>query len=175
MSTEPTMPACPSCSSTDTARAEAVWRQGTTATTSKTSGMGVGLTGGGLVPVLGSGTSHGATMTELARLCAPRVPTVRLGCAIPISIGLGFVAFWFVASNTSSKSSIVPSLLAWALTSAALIVFAAWRHRAQARFCAEANDGYARRWVCLRCNFLWHREPVGEDQAEASASSASPG
>lgn len=151
---------CTSCGSDQTQRASVIYSSGTSVVETKSTGMAVGLTKGGLVPVVGSSNTTGVQQTQLAQQVAPpvRTPTLKIAFLTPVvGVVLGLVA-WFAAGlvlvATSTKANDVPGyvlvgtfMLVQAL-GAALAVLSFRRNRDQ---WPGLYAAWERLWLCLRC------------------------
>jgi len=165
---------CPKCGSDQTAKCSAVYASGTTAIETKTSGMGVGLSRGGFVPVVGGGTTRGVQQTQLAAQLAPpaKEPTVKqffggtfflaplLGVIVAIVVGL--ISDW-------SEPAVVGTFLVVAALIAILNVAATVRmYRENRDEWPKLYAEWERKWYCGRCGETFTPDPNAEPVARSS-------
>lgn len=151
---------CPHCSSDQTQRASVIYSSGTSVVETKSTGMAVGLTKGGLVPVLGSSNTTGVQQTQLAQQVAPpaRTPTLKILFFTPIvGVVLGLV-LWFVAALVSiasgSKANDVPGYVlegTFLLVQVLGVLLAVKNYQWNRDKWPGLYAAWERQWFCFRC------------------------
>lgn len=164
----PTAFCCPNCSSDQTQRVSVIYSSGTSVVESKSTGMAVGLTKGGLVPVLGSSNTTGVQQTQLAQQVAPpaRTPTLKIVFFTPIvGVVLGLV-LWFVAVliliGTGTKANDVPGYVlegTFLLVQVLGIALAVQNYRRNRDEWPGLYAAWERKWFCHRCGSTFEGSP----------------
>lgn len=163
--TEPDIPMnCPACASDHTQRFSAIFEAGTTTTESKSSGVGVALTGGGLAPILTGSSSTGTHQTRLAARATPPArqgvggPIVGAIVASPILAAIvGFVTGFActLADVSPGTASTVAEAAFWgtlAMASIGFIALAAAGHKFNQEQLPALAQEWTQKWFCHRCS-----------------------
>jgi hypothetical protein len=168
----PTAFCCPHCSSDQTQRASVIYSSGTSVVETKSTGVAVGLTKGGLVPVLGSSNTTGVLQTQLAQHVAPpaRTSALKLVLFTPIvGVVLGLV-LWFVAGlvlfATGSKANDVPGFVlvgTFLLVQVLGVLLAVKNYQWNRNEWPGLHAAWERQWFCFRCGQSF--EPTAERAA----------
>ncbi len=150
---------CPKCGSASTQKLSAIYEAGTATIQTGSTHLGVGLTGDGFVPVLGSSSTSGVQQSELAKRAAP--PGKKgIGCGeigavlvAPPLLGLLAVFLCFVIGWDSAADWVCPGVsgIGFVLLLTGLVVAGREAARYNATEWPSLQSKWERSWYCHRC------------------------
>lgn len=154
---------CSKCGSDQTAKCSTIYASGTTGIETKTTGMGVGLSRGGFVPVVGGGTTRGVQQTELAAQLAPpankSAKEIFKGCASFFGVigVIGCVIFMPLGMMILVGGVAVAGITA-------LIATLCFRPYNRDEW-PKLYEQWERKWYCGRCGETFTPDPNAEPVA----------
>lgn len=150
---------CPKCGSASTQKLSAIFEAGTATIQTGSTHLGVGLSGDGLVPVLGSSSTSGVQQSELAKRAAP--PAKKgIGCGeigavlvAPPLLGLLAVFLCFVVGWDSAADWVCPGVsgIMFVLLLTGLVLAGREAARYNATEWPPLQSKWERSWYCHRC------------------------
>ena len=162
---------CPSCGDANTQPCHAAFAAGTTSVSTTTTGGGLALgVGGRLAPMVGTASTKGVQMTNLAALCAPpakpKIKPSQVGGLLigfgglgVIGSGLGFIYWLAQVNDRGMKDDIVMEGATIAVIGVVSLIVTAVSMSGPMKVANAEHEqllaAWRKRWVCHRCNHQW--------------------